>query len=829
MDSAVYANGNPIIIYEDGGSTYVKTAPGYPAYDSKTFGLAIDGYAIFGGSEDNSYGAGWMAEMTLITLQSGTVGNIYGGNRGIPSSGEAVLNTVITITGGNADTVYGGNMDGTLNNSMLHIVYTNGAVNAIYGGSDTGDILNSYLSVTTNNVANTATSKIGIIYGGSDHGHIFESGAGNSEINVNVRNSIIPTVYGGSKAGNITGNISVSAIDSNISLFHGGSKGAFQSGGTGVVHFGHTGNIYGNINSHFQNTSGNVAFGASEYGEVFGNVVFHLNACPICDEGEKDVAPHICLNSTPGIVHTYNTVIGGGGDNIGATRYPEINYANVYGDTKLVVAGETRIDYRLMGGGRQGNVRKVLDGLGNPTEDGGNVTLIVKGKTYFYWSCAAGYYSYKGLVAEGNVNTILGGNTDSYQYNGGGEFGGVGGEITTIIKENAKSYTVYGGTSTHYWWNNYNAPDETTDTKATVIVENGTIDYLLSNQKGYLRNFEVIINNGTILALYGGGGFDHSHTENTTIYLNGGNISYVFSGGNDFSTVLINKSTVYVGPNIGKDPGSTIPIIYGGGAQAGSRTGSVEIIIDGAHLNDVFGGGFGYTNSSSVIIKNGSEVTKLRAGGPSGSEVNNAGIEMINGTVNTLYGGGYNSTVNNSTINASGGEIDVLYLGGYHNIANPTDVSNVVNSVLKLSGTAITGGKIYGTGEMETDTVDEVFIHLHDLKTKDYWYYFDEDSLSNAELRIIRYGQLLRYGIVEVDDSSRPIYLFPYTLFEKDPGNNTSTSSGGGKTINPSSPMGGVEETPEGFKTEVETPIIIVLLFPLAIASYCYRRKEDKD
>lgn len=822
---AVYANGVPIIISGDASQTHLN-------YDSYSGSDNIAGYTIYGGSKDNSYGAsGSLVMTTSVTVQSGTVADVYGGNRG-DSSEESSLNTNVVISGGTVGNIYGGNKNGTLNNSILSVSYAGGVVSTVYGGSENGDIANSQLDLSVKDAMNTTDSKISTLYGGSNNGHILTTGLTKSEINVFVNNSVISTLYGGSRIGNIDGDISVSVFNSNISTFHGGSLGGFLDGasGSGIVGHSHYGNIYGNIRSHFYNSSGSVAFGASAYGEVFGNVTFHLNACPICDEGEIEAGSHVCLNSVPGAKHSFNTVVGGGGDSIWATRYSEINYGNVYGDVTLVVAGDTNISYRLMAGGRQGNTRIIPDQFGNPTNDGGNVTMILKGNTSFYWSCAAGYYSYKGLVTEGDVNIIVGGNVTCTQLNGGGEFGGVGGEITITVKENAKLPTIYGGTSDHWWWTPGDGPDETTDKKVTVIVEGGNTDYILSNSRGYLKEFNVIMNSGTVGSIYGGGGFSYAHTDTANIYLNGGNVSYVYAGGYDSTTYLKKKTTIFVNESIGRTPGFTVPSIYGGGG-AGSYTESSEIIVDGSKLNYVYGGGFGRTESSVLNIADNSEILILMGGGTGGSTVNNTKINMNGGIVETLYGGGYNTTVNNSSIMISDGQIDHFYLGGTHNLSNSSDSSRVINSVLHLSGGDVCQ-KIYGSGETKTDTVENVIIHLYDIKAKDYWYYLDSDSLTNADARIIRHGPLVKYDVIEVEDSSKPGYLFPYTLSlnetKEEP--KTPTSNSGGKRIVPNSSSGNIDNS-SGFETKVEDigAIVIVLVFPLAIAAFCFARREDRD
>ncbi len=823
-NQAVYANGVPIIITGDASYTQLN-------YDSYSGSDNIAGYDIYGGSKDNSYGAGSPVVMTTsVTVQSGTVGNVYGGNQG-DSSEESSLNTNVVISGGTVGSVYGGNKNGTLNNSILCASYKGGVVSTVYGGSENGDIANSQLDLSVTDSLNTADSKIVTLYGGSNNGHIVTTGLTKSEIHVSVHRSVISTFYGGSRIGNIEGNIFVSVFDSAITTFHGGSMGGFLGGasGSGIVGHSHYGNIYGNISSHFYNSSGNVAFGASAYGEVFGNVTFHLNACPVCDEGEKEADSHICLNSVPGVKHSFNTVVGGGGDSIWATRYSEINYGNVYGDVKLVVAGDTNISYRLMAGGRQGNTRIIPDQFGNPTNEGGNVTMILKGNTSFYWSCAAGYYSYKGLVTEGDVNIIVGGNVTCTQLNGGGEFGGVGGEITITVKDNSSMNTVYGGTSDHWWWSG-NGPDKTTDKKATVIVEGGSTSYILSNQRGYLKEFNVIVNNGSVSHLYGGGGFSGTNTETANIRVNGGNVSNVYAGGYDVSYVT-QKAVIYINESIGRTAGHTIPDVYGGGGS-NAYVNNSEININGSKLNSVYGGGFGRTESSVLNIADGSEILTVIGGGDSGSTVNNTKINVGGGTVGTLYGGGYNTTVNNSSITVSAGQIGHFYLGGTHNQSNSTDSSHVLNSVLTLSGG--NGLKsIFGNGENKTDTVGNVIIHLYDIKTKDYWYYLDSDSPENADARIIRHGPLVKYDVVEVNDTlAEHSYLFPYTLSfnetKEEP--KTPTGNSGGKHIVPGSSPGDIESS-SGFETKVEDigAIIIVFLFPLAVAAFFFARREDRD
>ena len=123
-DTVVYANGVPIVIKENVLITSIYAADGTTLLSGVT---DVSGLFIYGGGSTGDHTGD-----TNITLESGTVGTIFGGNQ---NEGTITGNTNITINGGNVGSIYGGNYYGGAVTGDTNITINNGTITGwVYGG-----------------------------------------------------------------------------------------------------------------------------------------------------------------------------------------------------------------------------------------------------------------------------------------------------------------------------------------------------------------------------------------------------------------------------------------------------------------------------------------------------------------------------------------------------------------------------------------------------------------------------------------------------------------------------------------------------------------------
>ena len=140
-DTVVYANGVPIVIKENVLITSIYAADGTTLLSGVT---DVSGLFIYGGGSTGDHTGD-----TNITLESGTVGTIFGGNQ---NEGTITGNTNITINGGNVGSIYGGNYYGGAVTGDTNITINNGTITGwVYGGGSKNTEVKGTANITLNN------------------------------------------------------------------------------------------------------------------------------------------------------------------------------------------------------------------------------------------------------------------------------------------------------------------------------------------------------------------------------------------------------------------------------------------------------------------------------------------------------------------------------------------------------------------------------------------------------------------------------------------------------------------------------------------------------
>lgn len=230
-EGAFFANGTPITIAEnkDGNTTVTWNGGSQIVPNTVT---------VFGGGSN-----GQKYQDSNITMDSGTVKDIYGGGMGLSEeNATTVENSNITINGGvvTDDVAGGGLLYSTVNNA--NVTMNNGQVGSILGGGLASAVVNGvyYQSGTEDDVQNSGTQtenadivinngtikyaddNYGLVYGGGQ-GYSY---TGNVDLTINDGDLYDATVTAGGSNG-YTDNVNVE--------INGGNIGEYQSVNRGTV------------------------------------------------------------------------------------------------------------------------------------------------------------------------------------------------------------------------------------------------------------------------------------------------------------------------------------------------------------------------------------------------------------------------------------------------------------------------------------------------------------------------------------------------------------------------------------------------------------------
>jgi len=329
-----------------------------------------DGY-VFGGS---SYGNG-NVQGNSVTLNSGKVGNVYGGINNKTNSTGSVQNNTVTVNNGTVlYDLYGGRTEGDGDVTENYIEVNNGTAQYILGGFSNGNG-----NVTGNQILIKSGSTVDYIEGANAQGngnatnnqvHIIDStvsgnieagfAAGSGEVSGNMvtleKGTNESVIIGGSSygSGTVTGN-TVNLNDSNGETIYGGMS---SSGGSGDVtnnivnvknsiikHVIYTGYSEGNgnvLNNHVTIENSKIGYedsdGTYNGGIVYGGLSFNGDVNNNVIELENTEVGNIYGGSTDTGNVTRNTV---------ALKSVSVD-GNVYGgyntdSTGDVVSGNTLV------------------------------------------------------------------------------------------------------------------------------------------------------------------------------------------------------------------------------------------------------------------------------------------------------------------------------------------------------------------------------------------------------------------------------------------------------------------------------------------------------
>ena len=642
----------------------------------------------------NIYGGAKQANVNNdihLVITGGTLHNVFGGNN---KSGNIKGSIIVDIEKDNAcntwhvDTVYGG---GNLAAYSVHGYNNDGTVKT------TGDALYNDPVVNIKNGTVTAN-----VFGGG----FGESATvvGNPHVNL-IGGTVTGKVFGGGEAAPVTGSPVVSATYGQAASVYGGGLGS-----TAIV----TGNPSVTINqASGQTLTVTDVFGGGDAAAVTGNTTVTLTAGSVSRAfGGGNLAAITGSTSVTVQGATVGNVYGGGNE-AGVTQTSTVSMtsgavtAGLYGgcNTRGAITGAVSVS--VTGGTVGTDATHTANvhggGYGNETSTGDNVTVLINGSGVNIWGDVYGGSGF------GNVNsdaqdannttnvTLTAGTIHGSLYGGGlGQKPGVNGAANNApsyaaLVNGAVNVTVNGGKVTGgvFGANNANG----TPKGAIAVVINGT-DTPASGQYalnavyggGNLANCEpaaTVTINGTssIKDVFGGG--NAASVPSTSVTVNGGNINRVFAGGNG-ETAPANVTDVN-GGTVAIVHGGTIHQLFGGGNKQGTISGTMSVTVDkvgtGAErIDEVYGGG----NEA-----------------PSGP----GAVNILCGAENIgdVYGGANNATITGDIVlNIEGGQISRVF-GGNNNGGNISG-SITVNIDVPNTCNTFSLGNVYGGGNKASYT-----------------------------------------------------------------------------------------------------------------------------
>lgn len=789
QNKSVYANGNPITILgrktvEADNSASIVFISDDTAYTN------VDGYSIYGGSRDNSYGKSATSESPATTKI--TIANdgsfydslaIYGGNKGEDDNSDPIfLNTEIIIGslhgyGSSTEiTVFGGNEEGNITELTSYILIKNATISngSIHGASNKGNVEKAQTRVE---IAEADDGEIDFcsisIYGGSKKGQIGDANNKDSVTTVVLTEGFIEdttatglgALYGGSEDGDVYGKTKVEANGGKVYYLYGGNENGDLYGETELILTG----------TYVQNS----AYGGSRYGDIEGKTIAKM--------------------------------YGGRVESIFAGNFE----GDIIGTTTLILDGESaatedelHINGWIFGGSLEGNI------TGPST--GNTITVDVRNlaESLGFHARISGGNDF-GII-DGNISLTVEDNNAIVQTYGGSR-GGAGTIPTKTIGEIVVNY------------NNNNAPlgkkaNITAGNNHAVLEGNATLNIDTRNENDYSKIYKITASGGSELA----------SAQKVIVNMNNGSVDSLYgiaenSGAEKVEIYILN---------------GTVNKLYGG------YTGTADDIyvkISGGSVTTLIPGGFNvYANTTKAEI-NGGTVGTLFSFYNSGNidrKIKKAELNLDGGTIDKLYAGGgvqrtnYNISVEEVIVNLNeSSTVSMIYLGGRtYNDGGQTGKTEVEKAVLNLNGGTISATddirKIYGHGTTEKDVVQSAVINLNNADSNGLEYRFFLGATKDADQVIHRFGKWKSYQIADADDVTTESYLNPYKLENAgEPVKPDNPSGGSNKTLNVVS-SSEVKDTDSDQSFEGKTPgnVFVILLHMIAVTAFCFvERKEHED
>ena len=544
------------------GSVYGGSALGVVNSDSKTTTESASStnvtvnagtiFQVFGGGKGNQTVTPYVAGKVSVMVNGGNITNLFGGN---DAKGEPNGSVIVTLNGGTIISAYGGG-----NNTLVtstHVFQNNSTVTNLFGGSNqSGDVENSVITISGgvatnvyggNNVGGKTTSTgismtggtVGTMYGG---GKLTDSNTST----ITITNGKIDTVYGGGEQANMSQSTLLMVENATIGELYGGS------------------NILGNVpKSDIRIMSGNLT-------NVYGG------------------------NNQGGITATTNLLLSGG------------TITNVYGGgnktstttSTIYLSGATAGS--IYGGGNQAGVTTT------------NVNLK-SGKAEY----AFGGSNQEGTVETANVKAENPNNLIVSNVYGGNNQGGV--------TKNA-NITLNGGTYTNLYGGGNMAPTDTTNVQVDTITMNGEF-FGGGNQAAVNYNTKVVFKNSSIAGdLFGGGNLGIVSGDTDVDVTNSHVASSIYAGGNGTTAVVHGSTTLDVDQNTIVDQH-----VFGGGNAANTGTKESNQSVSRVNIKGATIHGNVYGGANTAVLYG---TVELNIGSKENAINNNV---MIDGTV---FGGG---------------------------------------------------------------------------------------------------------------------------------------------------------------------------------------------
>lgn len=627
---------------------------------------------VNGNVAQNVFGGGNLAAYTGtpdVNIESGTVsGSVFGGGNEAGVGGGDVAMTGGTVLTG----IYGGcNTSGTVSNNIV-VSLTGGTIGAAAVGNpgETG-----YVAEQRANVH------------GGGYGQDTKTG-GNVEVTIDQQSGENPPaapviwgdVYGGSALGSVNSSAATPAVNSSshtyVTLNKGHIHGDIYGGGLGQTS---PTSIEAKVWSPVQVTVN----GGTVTGSIYG--CNNVNGAP-----QSTVKVDIYGTDIPASGYALANVFGGG--NLAAYgETPEVTIHNcdnsigfVYGGGNAASVAATNV--KVYGGNTIGYVF----GGGNGEGVAANFEMV-SGNAVAY-------------IYGGTIDHVFGGNNSS---------GAINGSVTLNINKQAegtgtacamKIGEVYGG-------GNYAAGKAgtinigctgdlvTLGTGEHYGVDQEGIRYVYggANQAGINNNIVLNINSGIIENVFGGNNTSGSISGTITVNIEKNTsscdwyVGNVYGGGN---LAFYSPTTTTNNPAVNILNGTVSGDVFGGGLGASAKVRSNPVVTVGDPSNNayeaivsgnVYGGGSAAmvgddntsnpsTNNTTVLIqKSNSQVTKVFGGGKEAGVTGTTGVTITDGTINGGVYGGCDSQGNVNgkiTVDVKGGTF-----GSAANLAQTTPVT----------------------------------------------------------------------------------------------------------------------------------------------------------
>ena len=680
---------------------------------------------VFGGGQgDNSNNTPYVKGDVTVTINNGRITNVYGGNdlKGTPSG-----TVTVNINGGNITNAYAGGNQTTLNAPIINV--TGGSVTNAFGGGNNGAVTTSHISISGGTVTNAygggnnaavTTSNLSLTGGTVTDAFGGGNNAGVTTTNVTLNGSTCSRVFGGSNAsGTVTTSRVVVDSGTVTDVFGGNNVGGTTATTNVTLNGGNITNVYGggertdvttttNVNVNCQVTN---VFGGSDSNGTVTNTNVNLNMGAIVDDVYGG-------NNLGGVTTTSNVnLIGGYCQNVyGGGLRATTTTSNVY------------LDYgystNVFGGGNQAGVNSPHVNLGKGYYEnvfgGSNSSGNIPATSVVNYSRTSVNNNYITVDVTKSVSTI---NQTNNNDKVSSETLAV--DVTNNTGANLVTWDLYLITSDCVFDSNWSGTnveiidglihaDEINQWYGTNTINNGSthqfsfnihssVEYDDFKVYGYMivgkdssNNEYKVVNfeNGLYADKVFGGNNNGGVTTNSNINLTSGTYGIIYGGGENATTTHTSVSLAGVTVN---------DYVYGGGDRAPVSTDTSVAISNNANIiGQVYGGGnVGAVNGSTSVSVTSSNVSGNVFGGGNQANVVDSTSVVINGsTVANVYGGGNEAHIledTSVTVNNSSTISGNVFGGGNNGRVHHDATTTITNSSI--------GGSVYAGGNGVTATV----------------------------------------------------------------------------------------------------------------------------